>query len=80
MARAFVGFDDSYRVPVPVNVSRAVSCAGIVHLCGQLHMDGAGNAEDPCDVDGRNHPRTTQSRTRSSTQFAKRCTTASVCE
>ena len=43
MARTFVGFDDSYRVPVPVNVSRAVSCGGIVHLCGQLHMGGAGN-------------------------------------
>ena len=41
---------DSYRVPVPVNVSRAVSCGGIVHLCGQLHMGGAGNAEDPCDI------------------------------
>ena len=40
----------SYRVPVPVNVSRAVSCGGIVHLCGQLHMDGAGNAEDPRDL------------------------------
>ena len=50
MARTFVGFDDSYRVPVPVNVSRAVSCGGIVHLCGQLHMDGAGNAEDPGDL------------------------------
>ena len=50
MARTFVGFDDSYRVPVPVNVSRAVSCGGIVHLCGQLHMDGTGNAEDPCDL------------------------------
>ena len=50
MARTFVGFDDSYRVPVPVNVSRAVSCGGTVHLCGQLHMDGAGNAEDPCDL------------------------------
>ena len=50
MARTFVGFDDSYRVPVPVNVSRAVSCGGIVHLCGQLHMDGAGNSEDPCDL------------------------------
>ena len=50
MARTFVGFDDSYRVPVPVNVSRAVSCGGIVHLCGQLHMDSAGNTEDPCDL------------------------------
>ena len=47
MLRSFVGFDDSYRVPVPVNVSRAVSCGGSVHVCGQLHMDGAGVAEDP---------------------------------
>ena len=47
MTRSFVGFGDSYRVPVPVNVSRAVSCGGTVHVCGQLHMDGAGVAEDP---------------------------------
>ena len=38
MARSFVGFDDSYRVPVPVNVSCAVSCGETVHVCGQLHM------------------------------------------
>ena len=55
MARTFVGFDDTYRVPVPVNVSRAVSCAGVVHLCGQLHMDGAGNAEDPRDLAVQTH-------------------------
>ena len=50
MARSFVGFDDSYRVPVPVNVSRAVSCGGTVHVCGQLHMDGAGVAQDPGEL------------------------------
>ena len=50
MARTFVGFDDSYRVPVPVNVSRAVSVGGTVHICGQLHMDGTGKAEDPDDL------------------------------
>ena len=50
MTRSFVGFDDSYRVPVPVNVSRAVSCGASVHVCGQLHMDGAGVAQDPGDL------------------------------
>ena len=50
MQRTFVGFDDSYRVPVPVNVSRAVACGGTAHLCGQLHMDGAGRAQDPGDL------------------------------
>ena len=50
MTRRFVPFDDSYRVPVPVNVSRAVACAGSVHVCGQLHMDGEGRAQDPGDL------------------------------
>ena len=50
MARRFVGFDDSYRVPVPVNVSRGVLCGSYFHLCGQLHMDGAGKAQDPGDL------------------------------
>ena len=55
MARTFVGFDDSYRVPVPVNVSRAVSVGGTVHICGQLHMDGTGKAEDPGDLAAQTH-------------------------
>lgn len=50
MTRRFVGFDDSYRVPVPVNVSRGVLCGPYFHLCGQLHMDGAGKAQDPGDL------------------------------
>ena len=50
MSRRFVPFDDSYRVPVRVNVSRAVACAGTVHACGQLHMDGKGRAQDPGDL------------------------------
>ena len=42
MARSFVGFDDSYRVPVPVNVSRAVSCAASPRT-----RIGAGPRADP---------------------------------
>ena len=50
MTRRFVPFDDSYRVPVPVSVSRAVACGASVHVCGQLHMDGEGRAQDPGDL------------------------------
>ena len=55
MTRSFVAFDDSYRVPVPVNVSRAVACGGTVHVCGPLHMDGAGVAQDPGDLAAQTH-------------------------
>ena len=50
MTRSFVGFDDSYRVPVPVNVSRGVLCGPHLHVCGQLHMDGEGKAQDAGDL------------------------------
>ncbi len=50
MTRCFVGFDDSYRVPVPVNVSRGVLCGPHFHVCGQLHMDGEGKAQDAGDL------------------------------
>ncbi len=50
MTRSFVGFDDSYRVPVPVNVSRGVLCGPHFHVCGQLHMDGEGRAQDAGDL------------------------------
>lgn len=50
MTRRFIGFDDTYRVPVPVNVSRGVLCGPYFHLCGQLHMDGTGKAMDPDDL------------------------------
>jgi 2-iminobutanoate/2-iminopropanoate deaminase len=50
MTRRFVGFDDTYRVPVPVNVSRGVLCGPYFHLCGQLHMSGTGESLDPGDL------------------------------
>ena len=53
MPRSFVAFDDSYRVPVPVNVSRAVSCGGTVHICGQLHTDGTGRVQVPGNLVGQ---------------------------
>jgi enamine deaminase RidA (YjgF/YER057c/UK114 family) len=53
MTRRFVGFDDSYRVPVPVNVSRGVLCGPHFHVCGQLHMDGEGRAQDAGDLEAQ---------------------------
>jgi 2-iminobutanoate/2-iminopropanoate deaminase len=50
MTRSYVGFDDSYRVPVPVNVSRGLLCGPHFHISGQLHMDGTGKAEDAGDL------------------------------
>ena len=53
MTRSFVDFDDSYRVPVPVNVSRGVLCGPHFHVCGQLHMDGEGRAQDAGDLEAQ---------------------------
>ena len=44
MAFRYVPFDDSYRVPADIHVSRGVRSGAILFTCGQLDMDGSGRA------------------------------------
>ena len=45
MNRTFVPFDQSYRVPVDIHVSRGVRVGDLLFTCGQLDMDGDGRPQ-----------------------------------
>lgn len=46
MNRQFVPFDDSYRVPADVRVSRGVRVGERLFICGQMDLDGKGQARN----------------------------------
>ena len=50
MTRQFIPFDDSYRVPVDVRVSRGVRTGNRLFVCGQMDLDANGNAQHPGDL------------------------------
>ena len=50
MTRSYVPFDDSYRVPADIHVSRGVRCGDLVFTCGQLDMDGESRPQNIGDI------------------------------
>ena len=50
MNRQFVPFDDSYRVPVDVCVSRGVRTADRLFICGQMDLDAEGQPRNVGDL------------------------------
>lgn len=50
MNRKFVPFDDSYRVPVDVRVSRGVRTGKSLFVCGQMDLDAEGEAQHLGDL------------------------------
>lgn len=50
MTRQFVPFDDSYRVPVDVRVSRGVRVGNRLFVSGQMDLDANGKARHPGDL------------------------------
>jgi enamine deaminase RidA (YjgF/YER057c/UK114 family) len=51
MTRQFVPFDDSYRVPADVRVSRGVRTGKRLFVCGQMDLDASGQACHPGDLE-----------------------------
>ncbi len=50
MTRRYVPFDQTWRMPIPVRVSRAVRVGGRLFTCGQVDLDSAGRAQHPGDL------------------------------
>lgn len=50
MNRHYVPFDQSWRMPIPVRVSRAVRVGGRLFTCGQVDLDSEGRAQNPGDL------------------------------
>lgn len=50
MNRQFVPFDDSYRVPADVRVSRGVATGDQLFICGQMDLDAEGQARNVGDL------------------------------
>ena len=50
MKRQFVPFDDSYRVPVDVRVSRGVVTGEQLFICGQMDLDAEGRVRNAGDL------------------------------
>lgn len=50
MRRSTVPFDDSWRMPIDLKVSRAVRCDGLILTCGQVDLDSAGRPQRPGDL------------------------------
>jgi len=50
MSRTFIPFDNSYRVPAPVKVSRGVRTSDTLFLCGQMDLNADGQAQNVDDL------------------------------
>ncbi|MDH3475287.1 MAG: Rid family hydrolase [Rhodospirillales bacterium] len=50
MTRLIVPFDRSWRMPIPIRVSRAVRVGDLLFTCGQVDLDGHGRPQHPGDL------------------------------
>ena len=55
MSRQFIPFDETYRVPVDVRVSRGVRTGKSLFICGQMDLDQHGQVRNPGDLSAQTH-------------------------